>query len=154
MKHLVTAILLFSLAAPVELAAQSNNWISVKALTPKTEIIVLRKNGDQVVGYLSSVTDDSVAIDTGSGSYVIARDNVKKIYHAVPRDRMKGANRGALIGGLLGLGAGIAVSSAIPLESEAMPGPAIFLAGGLLGGLVGAKRGGGKGKGALIYSEK
>ena len=154
MKHLVTTILLFSLAAPMELAAQSNNWIRVKALRPKTELIVLRKNDDQLVGYLTSVTDDSIAIDTASGSYVIARNNIKKIYYAVPGDRMKGANRGALIGGLLGLAAGVAVSYAIPTDSEAMPGGAVFLAGGLVGGLVGAKRGGGKTKGALVYSEK
>lgn len=144
----------FLLAVPTDLSAQSNHWISVKALPPKTEIIVLRNDGDREVGYVGSVTDDSIAMTTDSGASIIARNNVKKIYYAVPRNKRKSMNRGALVGGLLGLAAGVAVAYATPSNSEAMHGGAVFLAGGLLGGYAGRKRADGKDRGALIYSEK
>jgi len=159
MKRSNTFIALLSIAglvltAPIGLMAQANNWTSVKALQRGMELIVIRKSNDRVIGYVDAVTDDTLAVTSDTGSFVIGKDNVDKIYIAIPRDRMKHMNRGALVGGLLGLAAGIAVSIAMSPESEAMPGLPIMLAGGAAGGWFGSQRAKGKDKGPLVYSAK
>ena len=135
-------------------AAQTNSWIGVKALPKGAELIVTRKNDGRVIGVTQSVTDDTIAIDSDNGSFIIGKDNIEKIYYAEPRDVMKSLNRGALLGMLGGLAAGVAYSSTREVNGEKMPGPWIFLLGGGLGALAGKRHAKGKDKGALIYSAK
>src|SRR5688572_3836165 len=92
---LITGILLFF---PTNITPQTSDWTAVKVLQPGTDVMVLRKNGGRIVGYVQGSTDDTIAITSDSGSFVVGRDNVKKIYYAVPRDKRKSMNRGALIG--------------------------------------------------------
>ena len=139
---------------PQSLMAQSNNWTTVKALQRGTEIIVVRKDSERVTGYVDGVTDDTLAVTSDSNSFVIGKDNVDQIYIAIPRDKMKHMNRGALVGGLLGLAAGIAVSVAMGPDTEAMPGLPVMLAGGAAGTWVGSRNAKGKDKGPLVYSAK
>lgn len=151
MKHtLVLTGLLFFVV--VTASAQGNRWIAVKALPKGTELIIERKKSDRVVGYVTAVDDRTVSVTSNSGSFAIDKDNVSKIFYAIPRDKMKHANRGALIGMIGGLVAGVALSATQSSDSESMPYVGTFIAGGLLGGWIGAKHGGGKQKGSLIYS--
>jgi len=155
--NIFTELLLIAglvVTAPCALMAQANNWTSVKALQRGTDLIVIRKSNDRVIGYVDAVTDDTLAVTSDAGSFVIRKDNVDKIYIAIPRDKMKHMNRGALVGGLLGLAAGIAVSVAMGPDTEAMPGLPVMLAGGAAGGWVGSRRANGKDKGSLVYSAK
>jgi hypothetical protein len=66
---------------------------------------------------------------------------------------MKSANRGALIGGLIGLAAGMALEAAYPTNAQGSSralGP--FLLGGLGGGWLGKSSARRLKKGELIYS--
>jgi hypothetical protein len=87
------------------------------------------------------------------GSFVIGKANIEKIYYAVPRDKKKSMNRGALYGMLAGLGTTVAVGT-LTADSDRTPGWPIFLAGGLGGMWFGKKHGEGKDKGPLIYSAR
>jgi hypothetical protein len=143
-----------SISLPQNLIAQTTNWTSVTALPKGVELVVERRASKTIIGYLQATTDDWVAITSDAGSFIIARDNVDKIFYAVPRDRKKIRNRGALYGALLGLAGAVAVSIVQKPESEAMPGGGVFLAGGLIGMWVGNRHAKGKDKGPLIYSAK
>jgi len=147
-------ITIFAFAPSAHLAAQTNNWTAVKALTKNTELIVTRKTDNRVVGFLQAVTDDTIAIDSDNGAFLIGKDNVKQIYLAEPRDKMKTMNRAALLGMLGGLAAGVGYSIVRPPEDESMPGYGIFFLGSGIGLLAGRHHAKGKDKGALIYSAK
>lgn len=157
MKQPVVALIFIvvaSISLPQILIAQTTTWAGVKALPKGTELVVERKASEKVIGYLQAATDDTVTVTSDAGSFIIARDNVEKIFCAVPRDSKKSRNRGALYGMLLGLAAGVAVATVQKPESEAMPGVSVFLAGGLIGMRVGKEHAKGKDKGPLIYSAK
>lgn len=147
-------IVVASFSIPQDLIAQTTSWASVKALPKGAELVVERKASEKVIGHLQAATDDTIALTSDAGAFILARDNVEKIFYAVPRDGTKSRNRGALYGMLLGLAAGVAVSTLQDPESEAMPGVGAFFAGGLIGIWAGNKHAKGKGKGALIYSAK
>jgi hypothetical protein len=153
-KYLTCLLVAFVTIFPLHVLAQSNSWTGVKALPKGTDLIIERKNDRPVVGYLASVSDDSIAITSDAGAFFVGRDNVANVYYAVPRSVKKHANRGALIGGLLGFGLGFGVSLKQYPDSEAMPGAPIFLGAALLGGWIGSKRGKGKDKGERIYAAK
>ena len=150
----VIALLLMTiLALPMCARAQTDSWVGVQALRPGTEIFVLRKNKDKVVGVLQSATGDTIALTADEGSFVIGKANIAKIFYAVPRDKKKSMNRGALYGMLAGLGTAVAVST-MTADSDQTPGWPIFLGGGLAGMWLGKKHGAGKDKGPLIYSAR
>ena len=139
---------------PLSVLAQSDNWTSIRALPRGTDVIIERRNDDRIDGTITSVSDNEIVINSNRGAFIVARGNVERIYYAIPRNARKHTNRGALIGGALGLGVGIGVSTLQSSNSEAMPGAVVFLAGGLLGGWVGSKRAKGKDRGSLIYSAR
>lgn len=152
---IASLLIIFCGFAPfARVAAQTNNWTSVKALPKNTELIVTRKTDSQVVGFVQAVSDDTIAIDSDNGTFIIGKDNVKNVYLAEPRDRMKSLNRGALLGLLGGLAAGVGYSVVHPPEDESMPGFGIFFLGCGIGMLAGRHHAKGKDKGALIYSAK
>jgi hypothetical protein len=139
---------------PASVAGQSNNWTSVRATPRGIEVIIERKQDDRVIGIVQAITEDSIAVTSDDGSFIIERGNVTKIFHSVPRDKMKSLNRGALYGMLIGLGAGIALATAYPPENEEMPWVGTFFAGGGIGAWTGSRHARGKNKGPLIYSAK
>lgn len=143
-----------SISIPQNVMAQTSSWASVKALPKGSELVVERKASEKVIGHLQAATDDTIAVTSDAGAFILARDNVEKIFFAVPRDSKKSRNRGALYGMLLGLAAGVAVSTLHDPDSEAMPGVGAFFGGGLLGVWVGNQHAKGKDKGPLIYSAK
>jgi hypothetical protein len=142
------------LISPLAVSAQSNNWTTVKATPKGTEVILERKRDNGVTGNIQTVTDDSIAVTSDDGSFIIGKDNVAKIYYAVARDKKKSMNRGALYGMLAGLAAGFAVALVREPEGQEMPGVATFLAGGGIGIWAGSRHAKGKDKGPLIYSAK
>ncbi len=143
-----------SLLLPASVAGQSNNWTSVRATPRGTEVIIERKRDDRVIGIIQAVTEDSIAVTSDDESFIVGRDNVTKIFHAIPRDKKKSLNRGALYGMLIGLGAGIALATAYPPENERMPWVGTFFAGGGIGAWAGSRHAKGKNLGPLIYSAK
>lgn len=149
---LLTVCAVFTLSNVVP--AQSTHWTGMKATPKGIDIIVERKNDETVTGVLQAVTDDSLAVTSDEGSFIIGKDNITKVFHAIPRDKKKLMNRGALYGMLIGLGAGVAAATAFPPENEEMPYVGTFLAGGGIGAWAGIQRAKGKDKGPLIYSER
>ena len=143
-----------SLIAPVATVGQSDNWTTVRAIPKGVDLMIERKRDDRVIGVLQVVTDDSIAIASDEGSFIIGKDNVARIFHAVPRDKKKSMNRGALYGMLIGLASGVALATAFPPENEEMPYVGTFLAGGGIGTWAGMRHGKGRDKGPLIYSAK
>lgn len=142
------------IAFPANFFAQTDNWTSVKALKDGTELIVTRKNSGRVVGYVQAVNDESVALTSDAGTFVIGKDYVSKIYYAVPRNKRKSLNRGALYGMIAGLVVGVAIGSVHEPEGQETPGLGAFLAGSAIGVWAGSRHAKGKDKGALIYSAR
>jgi hypothetical protein len=152
-KHLSLLLIVAMVSVfPLCVLAQSDNWTSIRALPRGTDVIVDRRNDDRIDGTVASVSDSEIVINSDRGAFIVGRANVDRIYYAIPRSARKHVNRGALIGGAVGLGVGVGVSTLQSTNSEAMPGAVIFLAGGLLGGWIGSKRAKGMDKGSLIYS--
>ena len=148
-------LIIFCGFAPfARLAAQTNNWTSVKALPKNAELFITRKTGGRVVGFVQAVTDDTIAVDSDNGTFIIGKDNIRQIYYAEQRDKMKSLNRGALFGMLVGLAAGVAYATVREPEGQETPGFGIFLLGSGVGLLAGKHNANGKDKGALIYSAK
>jgi len=137
-----------------QLTAQTNSWIRVKALRKNTEVIVTRKTDGRVIGFVESVTDDTVVIDSDDGTFVIGKDNIKEIFYAEDRDEKKSLNRGALFGLLGGLASGMAYATVRDTNGQSNPGVMFLLIGGGIGTLAGRYHAKGKDKGALIYSAK
>jgi hypothetical protein len=152
MKQQLTWLIIAILAStvPLHVAAQTDNWTGVRALPKGAELVIERKSSGRVVGYLELATDDTVVIVSDANSFIIGRDNVKKIYYAVAHDKKKSMNRGALIG-MIG-GAVTASLIAGEPEGQEMPGLGGLLIGGLAGTWFGKQRAKGKKRGALIYS--
>ena len=149
---LLTAFSLLAFSTVVR--AQSIHWTALKATPKGIDVIVERKNDDRVIGVLQAVTDDSIAVTSDEGSFIIGKDNITKVFHGIPRNKKKLMNRGALYGMLIGLGAGVALTSAFPPENEEMPFAGTFLAGGAIGAWAGVRRAKGKDRGPLIYSAR
>ena len=134
--------------------AQSSNWGNVQAVPRGTEVFIDRKNDDRVIGSIDAVTEDTIAITSDGGSFIIGKENVTKIFHAIPRDKKKALNRGALLGMLGGLGAGVLLTASRPPKGEEMPGVGVFFAGLGLGTWAGHRYGKGRDKGPLLYSAR
>lgn len=142
------------LTVPVLAFGQSAEWSRIKATPTGTDIIIERKKDRRVVGYVQAVTDDSIAVRSEKGSFIIGKDNITKVFLARPRNKRKSLNRGALYGMLTGLAIGLAISLVHEPEGQEMPGMGTFLAGAGIGLWAGNRHGKGKDKGELIYSAK
>ncbi|MEP7149711.1 MAG: hypothetical protein ABI857_12605 [Acidobacteriota bacterium] len=150
MKHLLSFLLIATFVSVFP--AQISTWTSVKTIDAGTDVIVIRKSSGRVVGLFVSATDDTVTVNSRVGPVVVDKDNVKKIFNAVARDRKKGVRRGALFGLALGLLAAGVVEGVEPSEGQQTNGLVPFLLGGAVGLWAGDRHGKGKTKGALIYS--
>ena len=141
-----------AVVTPSYLTAQTNNWMSVRAIPKGTELIVDRKNDDRVIGILNAVTEDTIAITSDGASFIIGKDNVLKVYHAVERKRKHLVGVAGLAGGL----AGAVIDAKIqgPPESQEMPGVIGFIAGAVVFGGLAERLVDDKKKGVLIYSAK
>ena len=142
--------LLFALALPA--AAQTNSWISVQGLPKGIDLIIERKQDNTVIGTLQATTADTIAVSGSGGSFIIGRDNVKKVYHALPGGGHRHANHGALIGMIVG--AVVTSAAAGEPEGQETPGLPGLIGGGLAGAWIGSKRDKGPRKGDLIYVAK
>jgi len=148
-------ITIFAFASSAHIAAQTNNWTRVKALPKNAELIVNRKADGQVVGFLQAVTDDTIAIDSDNGSFIVGKNNIEKIYMAEGRDAAEGLKRGAALGMLGGLATSITYATVVKSDIiEDRPGFLFVWIGLGIGAVVGRIHAKGKDKGALVYSAK
>ena len=134
---LIACMLLLAL----ELAAQSQSWSNVKALSPGTEIRISGPRPSAVRGTLLSVTDDSLMLNSSAGQEMFTRQQVNRVSSKKQGHRA----RNALIG--LGVGAGTGLVVGAVGDQQCSPscflgnniGKAVFTPlGAILGALVGA----------------
>jgi hypothetical protein len=146
MKTRFRPMLVAALCVPVlalNMAAQSANWDTVKALAPGTQILVALNHPGDVKGKIEAVTDDSVLVKSGKRQQTILRGDVAWISVRVSRRKKHIASstkKGAIIGAGIGLGFGLLCSAAVGSDGAvcyiAVPAGAGLYAG--LGAALGA----------------
>ncbi len=160
MRKPIASLLLLTIACGLmvfDTAAQKppDDWARVKSLSKHAPVIVERKTGKRVHGILHLAADNELSIITRDNTLIaVPKDNVKKVYHAIPRSEKKGLNRGALFGMLAGLAAGLAVEAKYPSEGQEVNGFLPFLAGAGIGLLLGKRWAKGVNKGAAHLRSK
>ena len=112
----ILAIAVFS-AAPT-LHAQSDT-----ALVPgrRIRIAAPRVRSDLVVGTLGDRTDSSIVVVTDKGDVTLPIDKVYRLWVSRGKRRSHAAV-GALLGGVLGLGVGVALASTVHSSCQPPPG--------------------------------
>ena len=103
----VAVLFVFALAAAAQTPVQ--NWNNVKALSVGTSVR-LSVGSRTVRGQVQGVTDDSLAVDSGTGQEMFTRQEVRQV-SAMKNGHSRGRNM--LIG--LGIGAGAGAALGAPL---------------------------------------
>lgn len=140
--HVRGAMLVLAFAAAVAAQSPSKNWDSVKSLTTGQSIRITA-GSRSISGSLQSATDDSLTLDTGKGSQVFTRQEVKRVSVKTKSHRGRNTLIGLGVGAAAGAGAGAAIhGSDTPggfnfggRGAWAGAGAGVF---GLLGAIVGA----------------
>jgi hypothetical protein len=100
---------LLFLAALVPLAAQTNNWTSVQALSAGTEIRVTISGAKPVRGQLQAVTADLLVLNVNNSQRMIPRQETMRVSVKQPGHR----GRHTLIGLAIGAGGGLALGAGV-----------------------------------------
>ncbi len=129
------------------------DWSAVQALERGSEVVINTKQGEKMKGRLESVTDASLRLYRKRKATDVGRDDVKSVHLLKGKPRGKSALKGAAIGGVTGLGIGLAL--VLPPRSDIVGWVApIFAAiGAGIGAFIGLLTGGGQ-KQILIYEAK
>lgn len=123
----------FALAAAAQAPAQ--NWNNVKALTVGTQVRIA-VGSRTVNGDLQSVTDDSLAVNSGKGQEMFTRQEVKQVSTKKMGHRLRNTLLGLGIGTGAGVGTGVAIGHAHDCGTGFLCG-VNTIAGGALGGAIG-----------------
>jgi hypothetical protein len=118
MRTILAALLIVLLSAPDLPARGNGDWENVKKLKPGTTVEVFLWSGDRLRGEIDSVSDAKLQIATMDRSAAqtnwrrdLDRTGVRKIvrfHYAQPLDPRKWMIGGAVAGGAVGLGTGVA----------------------------------------------
>lgn len=131
--RLIMALLAFALAATAQSPAQ--NWNSVKTLPVGTTIRI--SVGSRIVnGDVQSVTDDSLAVNSGRGQEMFMRQEVTRVAVKKKGHRLRNSMIGLGIGTGAGIGIGLGVGHANDCRSGFLCG-IDTAAGGAVGGAIG-----------------
>src|SRR5437762_11358240 len=98
------AILLFGTAA---IARDRADWNNLHDLSAGQKIEVIKRDGQSLKGTFTTVTADTITVQTGPGDATIARSDVSRVRRSSHR------TRNTLIGAGIGAGAGAAVGAAL-----------------------------------------
>jgi hypothetical protein len=132
-------------SASAGLQAGRADWNNLKRLGRGDQVRVVRRDSSSYTGEIQAVGDGAITVRTGPAEKTFSREDVLRV-------SVKGRShrrRNALLGLLIGAGAGVAVNVAFPEMGAgrcAQPWPACVDAGsaaavGLLGGAIGAAAG-------------
>lgn len=161
-------IVLGSLGMPTVSLAQATDpiatgmWTGVKKVPPGEELIVKLKDGKEVKGTLSSISDTGLTLARGNRTTGLKRENVLQVYRLGRKTRGSATRWGAIGGALLGVVLGLVMYGAdagpfYDLENESVG--ALFgtmAVTGSIGAGVGAASGyalGSREARVLIYDE-
>lgn len=111
-KRIWVAVVLFAFVHAAAAQSPAQNWNNVKALAAGTNVRV--SVGSRTVnGQVQSVTDDSIAVNSGKGQEMFARQEVTRVL-------VKTGHRGrhTLIGLGIGAGAGLAIGAGLNAASS------------------------------------
>lgn len=98
---------LLLLTGATSLRAQS--WTRVQALSPGTQIRIVDSSGTQLKGTLTSVTNDAISIQTGSGETAVERTRVRRVEAREGSRRL----RNTLIGAGIGVAVGLVIDNSL-----------------------------------------
>ncbi len=128
----------------------SQGWSVVQSVPTGTELRVETKDGKKINGRLASVSDSGLTITRKGKDHDLDRDSIKRIHRVMGRSRSKSAAIGAVTGGAIGIGTGLAIY--LPAKDDIVGAvvPVFGLIGGGAGALIGTAFGRGK-KRILIY---
>jgi hypothetical protein len=141
--RVVAVLLVFALAAA---QSSAQNWNSVKTL-PVGTTIRISVGSRTVGGEVQSVTDDSLAVNSGKGQEMFTRQVITLVSMKKKGHRLRNSMIGLGIGTGAGIGIGLGVGHANDCSSGFLCG-IDTAAGGALGGAIGLV--GGAVVGALI----
>ncbi len=145
----ILVVVLLAYAAVPGFAQAAGDWSAVQNLSSGRKLIVRTREGRELKAKFVSATDSAITVRTDGRGANINRDAIDSVYGAKQGSRLKSAFRGAVFGGLIGVG----VLGAYTIAAKA--DPLIPVAGVLYGvptgAAIGAAAGGKSKKGELIY---
>ncbi len=152
--------LLVSLPLPQVTSAQvagpkPGDWSAVTALQPGEKLAVKLKDGKNVEGILSRLSDTTLTLSHNNTTFDLNRDNVLKVYRLSKGSAKRSTLVGAGIGAVVGAGVGAAAGGCDPNDiicfdrSLTVPTTVAFCGGlGAIAGLITGKL---RHKRVLIY---
>ena len=156
-RHLATIVILLTsfLLSTVTLAAQSgtNDWSRLTSVASGSKLKVKLKNGKNLEGTLSGVSDTALTLIIKNTSTEVSRNDVLSVHHVI----QKSATTPTLIGLGVGAGAGAIVGAAGDSNFETLDNAATAAAtvvGAGVGALAGFLIGRSGKKRVLIYEAK
>jgi hypothetical protein len=116
-------------------------------------VIVEPRSGKRVTGILYTAADTEMTVITRDNTMIaIKQDDVRRIFHALPRSKRKARIRGVIYGTLAGFAAAAAVDSAGPSNAQdTRPGMVMVFTAIGIGSWIYKRGTKGVKKGALIY---
>lgn len=154
---LVASFLVSSATLAAQGTGASSNWSALKAVGSESKLVVKRRNGKNVEGRLSSVSDDDLTLSVKNAPLSIKREDVLSVYQV----QKKSATKSTLIGLGVGAGAGAALGAVgaanddngfEKIDHAVTAGLTVI--GGAAGALTGYLFGRGGSKRVLIYESK
>ena len=144
--RLSLALMLALIVSPI-VSAQDRlqDWSTVQAITPGTEMIIETKTPETIKGKLSNVTDTTLNLSSDGKSIALDQKQIHRIYLVDKRSRTRSALRGAAKGAYIGARMSRGRSYSYPET------PKTYLLGGAV---VGAVMEGRNREGQLIYESK
>jgi hypothetical protein len=112
--HLV-ALAISCLPAQAQSGSGKQDWATVKALAPGTQILIAPKGPGDVKGKVEAVTDDSIRLKSGKREVTLLRGDILWLSVKVSRRKKhiaSGTKRGAIIGAGIGVGVGLLCTAA------------------------------------------
>jgi hypothetical protein len=129
---------------------RSSSWDNLKSLTPGQEIRVVMSNVKSYQGEFESLSDGGITLRQAAGEQTLARKDILRVSQKIGQDH---GVRNALIGMVLGAGAGLVVGlTPYMIQKNCTEGPAfncgyppnphraeaLTPVGGLAGAVIGA----------------
>jgi hypothetical protein len=129
---------------------RSSSWDNLKSLTPGQEIRVVMNDLKSYQGEFESLSDSGITLQQAAGEQTLARKDIFRVSQKIGQNHRK---RNALIGTVIGAGAGLVIGlSPYYHGRNCTEGPAFFCAsppnphlaealtpvGGLVGAAIGA----------------
>ena len=136
---LVVIVLFISSQAPLVFSQQgaSTDWAAVQQIKTNEDLVVKKKDGDQLKGEMIEASETSLTIDRDGKPLSIPRSDVRQVY-VTSGKAQKG--KWALIGAGIGAGAGTGIGAV--KYSPNVDDSEVYIVGGLLIGTgVGAVSG-------------